>query len=94
MTENKDEPAFPTNDSTHPSGQVFYGKSGMTLRDYFAAKAMLGLMGMNRAEEFVDENGDEMTYEDGDVGTLFVHTNFLAEEAYMIADMMLKARGS
>ena len=67
-------------------------QEGMTLRDYFAAKAMLGLMSMNRAEEFVDENGDEMTYEEGSVGTLFVHTDFLAKEAYMIADMMLKAR--
>jgi hypothetical protein len=66
--------------------------TGMTLRDYFAAKAMQGLMAMNRAEEFVDENGDEITYEDGSVGTLFVHTDFLVKEAYMIADMMLKAR--
>jgi hypothetical protein len=66
----------------------------MTLRDYFAAKAMQGLMAMNRAEEFVDENGDEMTYEDGSVGNLFVHTDFLVKEAYMIADMMLKARGA
>jgi hypothetical protein len=65
---------------------------GMTLRDYFAAKAMQGLMAMNSAEEFVDENGNEMTYEEGSVGTLFVHTDFLAKEAYMIADMMLKAR--
>jgi hypothetical protein len=31
------EPAFP---STHPHGQ----DEGMTLRDYFAAKAMQGLM--------------------------------------------------
>ena len=91
MTENKDEPAFPSFDYITQDGKE--NLKGMTLRDYFAAKAMLGLMGMNRAEEFVDENGDEMTYEDGDVGTLFVHTNFLAEEAYMIADMMLKARG-
>ena len=66
--------------------------SEMSMRDYFAAKALQGLMAMNRAEEFVDENGDEMTYEDGSVGTLFVHTDFLVKEAYMIADMMLKAR--
>jgi hypothetical protein len=66
---------------------------GMTLRDYFAANAMLGLMRMERAEQFVDEGGLEMDYEEeGETGTLFVHTNFLAEEAYMIADMMLKAR--
>jgi hypothetical protein len=80
-----DQQAFPTSAGNHT---LF----GMTLRDYFAAKAMLGLMGMNRAEEFVDENGDEMTYADSDVGTLFVHTDFLVKEAYMIADMMLKAR--
>ena len=67
--------------------------TGMTLRDYFAAKAMLGLMRMERAEQFVDEGGLEMDYEEeGETGTLFVHTNFLAEEAYMIADRMLKAR--
>jgi len=64
----------------------------MTLRDHFAVKAMIGLMGTERAEQFVDENGDEMGYEKGDEGTLFVHTKFLAEEAYMIADMMLKER--
>jgi hypothetical protein len=66
--------------------------TGMTLRDYFAAKAMQGLMGMERAEQFVDEGGLEMCDEEGETGTLFVHTNFLAKEAYMIADMMLKAR--
>jgi hypothetical protein len=36
MSEIRDEPAFPTNTST-----VQYG---MTLRDYFAAKAMQGLL--------------------------------------------------
>jgi hypothetical protein len=65
---------------------------GMTLRDYFAAKAMVGLMGMEKAEEFVDEEGYEMGGEEGDSGTLFIHTKFLAQEAYMIADMMLKVR--
>jgi hypothetical protein len=64
----------------------------MTLRDHFAAKAMIGLMRMERAEQFIDENGDEMGNEEGDVGTLFVHTKFLTEEAYMIADAMLKER--
>jgi hypothetical protein len=53
---------------------------------------MLGLMSMEKAEEFVDEDGYEMGNEEGDSGTLFVHTEFLAKEAYMIADMMLVAR--
>ena len=68
--------------------------NGMTLRDYFAAKAMVGLMGTERANQYIDEGGLEMDYEEeGSVGTLFVHTDQMAEEAYMIADMMLKARG-
>ena len=90
MTTNTGGPAFPT---TKPLEHWGDPNQGMTLRDYFAAKAMLGLMGTERAEEYVDENGDEMNYEEaGHTGTLYVHTDFLAEEAYMIADMMLKAR--
>lgn len=81
------QPAFPA-----PAGVAHITDQGMSLRDYFAAKAMLGLMGMEKAEEFVDDNGYQMGNEEGDSGTLFVHTHFLAEEAYMIADMMLKAR--
>ena len=89
MTTNTGGPAFP---GLHPSKECQYNDPGMTLRDYFAAKAMIGLMSMERAEQFVDEIGDEMGNEEGDAGTLFVHTEFLAEEAYMIADMMLNAR--
>jgi len=90
MTTNTGGPAFPGFDYIDQHGKK--NPEGMTLRDYFAAKAMLGLMSMSKAEEVVDENNDEMTYEEGSVGTLFVHTDFLAKEAYMIADMMLKAR--
>ena len=35
----------------------------ITLRDYFAAKAMVGLMGMERAEQYFDEDGFEMDYD-------------------------------
>jgi hypothetical protein len=82
-------PAFPA-----PAGVSHITEQGMTLRDYFAAKAMVGLMGMERAEQYIDEDGFEMNYDkEGDIGTLFIHTDRIAEEAYMIADMMLKARG-
>lgn len=37
-------PAFPIPDTTYPNGQVQYGSNGMTLRDYFAAKAIPELM--------------------------------------------------
>ena len=86
----KDQPAFPfvAKDKT---GIII--NTGMTLRDYFAAKAMQGLMGTERAEQYIGEDGLEMDDEEGSVGTLFVHTDQMAQEAYMIADMMLKARG-
>jgi hypothetical protein len=73
-------------------GKTVTGNKGMTLRDYFAAKAMQGLMATERAGEYVDEEGYEMIGEEGESGTLFIHTKFFVEEAYMIADMMLKAR--
>lgn len=83
----RQESAFP---STYNSldGNAHIHKFGMTLRDYFAAKAMVGLMSTERANEYVDEDG---VFSDED-GTLFVHTKFLAEEAYMIADAMLATR--
>tara|TARA_R110000868_G_scaffold243467_1_gene499446 strand:+ start:622 stop:873 length:252 start_codon:yes stop_codon:yes gene_type:complete len=33
-------PAFPSPDFVHPNGQIEFGTFGMSLRDYFAAKAM------------------------------------------------------
>jgi hypothetical protein len=89
------EPAFPTKINTeHFSNPSTIYNTGMTLRDYFAAKAMVGLMAMERAQQYITEDGIEMDYEEGgDIGTLFVHTDLMAQEAYMIADMMLKARG-
>lgn len=38
------EPAFPITDTYHPNGQVQFGSNGITIRDYFAAKALSGLM--------------------------------------------------
>ena len=82
---NTGGPAFP------PSNPGY--AHGMTLRDYFAAKAMQAIIATERASEFVDDEGYEMDYsEEGSTGTLFIHTNFLAEEAYSIADNMLAAR--
>jgi hypothetical protein len=80
---NNGGPAFPTD----------HGKNvteGMTLRDYMAVKAMQGLLSMNRSSEFVTNEG--VPASDDEDGTLFAHTKFLAQEAYMIADAMLRAR--
>jgi hypothetical protein len=57
-----------------------YGKPGMTLRDYFAAKAMQGLISCPDWRESAGE----------DVG--MDASDYTASAAYMMADAMLKAR--
>ena len=41
MTKDTSKPAFP---GLHPSADCHYQDGGMTLRDYFAAKALQGLL--------------------------------------------------
>jgi hypothetical protein len=38
-TPNDGGPAFPCPDTYHPSGQIQYGPTGMSLRDWFAGQA-------------------------------------------------------
>ena len=68
-------PAFPTIPENYmgmdPPGE------GMTLRDYFAAKAMQTLLG----SEYTSEHGLHEGW-----------TGCLAHEAYIVADAMLEAR--
>jgi hypothetical protein len=68
--------AFPRMSHTNCYEVMLPEQDGMTLRDYFAAKAMQGL-----AESFdrVAESRD-------------VTANYLAIRSYEIADAMLKAR--
>ena len=59
-TKNDGGPAFPT-DSERQAGPNSYHFTGMTLRDYFAAKAMQGLFaswGNHDAEGFADIASD------------------------------------
>jgi hypothetical protein len=67
------EPAF-------PSETMFGWELGMTLRDYFAAKAMQAHVG---DEAF----GDACTFMGKDVN------EEIARVAYKVADAMIKARG-
>ena len=69
--------AFP-----HDDRAVFMGRSGMTLRDYFAAKAMSSLIPMTH-DELQDFTCD---YDASDTIKL------IAEACYTIADVMLQAR--
>jgi hypothetical protein len=64
---NTGGPAFPA-----PAGVAHITDQGMTLRDYFAAKAMLGML--------TDPSWQRCT------------CKTVAEEAYKMADAMLKAR--
>jgi hypothetical protein len=72
MSTNTGGPAFPT-----PAHNL--KNDGMTLRDYFAAKAMQGLLASHWCEV-----AREMTPSTGE--------RTLADDAYAIANAMLKAR--
>jgi len=63
----------------------------ISLRNHFAGLAMQAIISTDRAQDFVDENGDDVGMVVGVEGTLFIHTKFLIKEAYMIADAMLEA---
>jgi hypothetical protein len=80
--ESKDKienpPAFPNTD-----GETFCN-DGMTLRDYFAAKAMQATITNQVA---VEEHIKEADEEEIDLG------EYLAKTVYAIADAMLKERG-
>jgi hypothetical protein len=67
--------AFPTTDGC---GQIF---AGMTLRDYFAAKALPAV----HAEFYAGIRGNEYMRPDD-------CRKAIAQEAYLLADAMIKAR--
>lgn len=76
-------PAFPTPSVVAPDGTTHdNGKEGMTLRDYFAAKALAALITGEGANDFRFNDGT------GDNERMYR----FAQTAYMMADWMLKAR--
>ena len=73
--------AFPRSESLYPDGRVSdYGHVGMTLRDYFAAKAMQGWIAT-----YSENIGCDLAVQGVDAVSQF---------AYAVADAMLKARQS
>lgn len=89
MSERDGGPAFPVagtywNDSEH-KWELGGVEAGMTVRDYFAAKAMQGMQGMLMCG---DVGGDYVGYvETGD-------WRGIAKQAYAMADAMLKERAA
>ena len=75
MSNNTGGPAFPTSNGGSPD-------AGMTLRDYFAAKAMQALIGT----VFTDQGLIPTVHADVD------DDEHLSLRAYDVADAMLKAR--
>lgn len=55
-------PAFPTGIITDDKGMIVGGSNGMTLRDYFAAKAMTGLLTAEIVGEYSNEHVAEISY--------------------------------
>lgn len=88
-TKNDGGPVFPVNEKC-ADGAHHQTIMGMTLRDWFAAKALMGLL----AEPFMDgcvsssihctPNFDDASSQPGDR---------IATAAYALADAMLRARG-
>ncbi|MEY0663857.1 hypothetical protein AB7281_14585 [Providencia rettgeri] len=74
MTDKTGGAAFPA--SGHPDMQ-FVAQEGMELRDYFAAKAMQGILANPAQLDNVNDKSAE----------------WVSRDAYLVADAMLKARG-
>jgi len=75
-------PAFPGNDIAHASGQIEYGHMGMSLRDYFAAKAMVST-DLAMTQILCHDRGT-VPKEEWSV--------YVAKKAYEMADAMMEAR--
>lgn len=75
--ENTGGPAFPFSPS---DDSTIKHQLGMTLRDYFAAKAMQGLIS---CPDWRESAGEDVDMDASD---------YTANAAYMMADAMLKAR--
>ena len=71
MSHNTGGPAFPA-----PHFDLTEGEHGMTLRDYFAAKAMQGMLANPKLQEQILKAGQ----------------SWIEESAWAVADAMLKTR--
>lgn len=76
--------AFPVPGHQGHWGNAHATAPGMTLRDYFAAKALVGLLACNDGNDYEDERLRRENYE--------TYCTTWAESAYAMADAMLKER--
>jgi hypothetical protein len=96
---NDMERAFPSNNDS----DKFYNwiEKGITIRDYFAAKAMQALIQASTTLPDHDELNFAQVHESGlgaeinvlrDRNHKYTYPEYFAEDAYLIADAMLKER--
>lgn len=70
-------PAFPQDSVIHPNGEVEYGSSGMSLRDYFAGQALPMLIDQVTSTSAVSSRQ---------------HAELIASKSYQMADAMMSRR--
>ncbi|MGN6451376.1 MAG: hypothetical protein ACTHLK_22830 [Brucella intermedia] len=86
-------PAFPRSAAEHSQGG-HYEQDGMTLRDYFAAIALQGMLTNGfMPKEVTIEVMSSYAYEDQEQYKKDCAQNNYAALAYRMADAMLSARG-
>ena len=78
-------PAFPNPDLVMPNGDFEHGQSGLTMRDYFAAKAMQGMLS---CQDFMNDQIIKFGI------TKEQALENVARWAYIQADAMLKQRNA
>lgn len=90
MTKYTGGPAFPV-DELRVDGKLTQPSKGMTLRDYFAAKAMPVILKQWIDEAIQDGDRHEVSDPDNDDGPSDL-AYLAASDCYAMADAMLKAR--
>ena len=86
---NDGGPAFPRPNSTDEHSQpcnVSYAEDGMSLRDWFAGKALQGILAVP------DVDSQSIPGKEGDVLEISDWVEYLPQVAYDYADAMLVAR--
>jgi hypothetical protein len=91
MSKSNGGPAFPFQ-RFHDDGtpKVHDRSDGMTLRDYFAAKAMQGMLAVPDDQRYGDRADQSLSVEQWQAWCV----SGVVEHAYRVADAMLKARSS
>lgn len=84
--------AFPSRcDRPYPGGGSYRDdRPGMTLRDYFAAKAMQGMLAVPDNQRYGDRADKTLSVEEWQQWCV----TGVVEHAYRVADAMLAARGA